>query len=186
MRDGDARCGRASGGRAPRGSAPPMSPSSAEVASSSSSSGASLRNARAMAMRWRCPPDRRTPRSPTIVSRPSGSSAMNSLQCAARAACQTSSSLASGRGVADVLDQRAVEQRDVLRHDRDGLAQALLRDLGDVLAVDQDAPRLDVVEALEQREDASILPPPEAPTRPTRWPVPMWKLRSSKIVGQSG
>ena len=34
-----------------------------------------------------------------------------------------------GPGVADVLDQRAVEQRDVLRHDGDGLAQALLRDL---------------------------------------------------------
>ena len=58
-----------------------------------------------------------------------------------------------GARVADVLDQRAVEQRDVLRHDRDGLAQALLRDLGDVLPVDQDAPRLDVVEALQEREE---------------------------------
>ena len=52
--------------------------------------------------------------------------------------------------------QRAVEQRDVLRHDGDGLAQALLGDLRDVLAVDQDAARLDVVEALQQGEDRRL------------------------------
>jgi hypothetical protein len=31
-------------------------------------------SARATAMRWRCPPDKVAPRSPTIVSSPSGSS----------------------------------------------------------------------------------------------------------------
>src|SRR5436190_2380602 len=58
-----------------------------------------------------------------------------------------------GPSVANVLHQRAMEQRDVLRHDGDGLAQALLGHLRDVLAIDQDAPRLDVVEALQQREE---------------------------------
>lgn len=46
--------------------------SSAEVASSSRRIGASLRNARAMAMRCRCPGDSFTPRSPMIVCTPSG------------------------------------------------------------------------------------------------------------------
>ena len=41
------------------------------VGSSSSTSGASRRNARASAMRWRCPADSRRPRSPSWVSKPS-------------------------------------------------------------------------------------------------------------------
>mmetsp|Transcript_2387 Transcript_2387/g.6022 ORF Transcript_2387/g.6022 Transcript_2387/m.6022 type:complete len:114 (-) Transcript_2387:1869-2210(-) len=41
--------------------------SSAEVASSRMMTGLSLSSARAMAMRWRWPPDSRAPRSPTMV-----------------------------------------------------------------------------------------------------------------------
>ena len=55
-----------------------LSASSEDVASSSSSSGASRRIARAMAMRWRWPPDSVTPRSPTAVSNPCGRRSMNS------------------------------------------------------------------------------------------------------------
>ena len=46
-----------------------------------------------------------------------------------------------------------MEQRDVLRNRADLLAQALLRDPGDVLAVDQDAAGVDIVEPLQQGED---------------------------------
>ena len=42
--------------------------STAEVASSSTRMRGSVRMARASANRWRCPPDRVTPRSPTTVS----------------------------------------------------------------------------------------------------------------------
>ena len=49
-----------------------------------------------------------------------------------------------------------MEQRNVLRHDGDGFAQALLRDARDVLAVDQDAARLHVVETLQQREQRRL------------------------------
>ena len=45
-----------------------LSASSALVASSSSSTGRSASSARAIASRWRCPPDSRTPRSPRYVS----------------------------------------------------------------------------------------------------------------------
>ena len=102
-------------------------------------------------MRWRWPPDSFTPRSPTMVAKPFGSASMKSQ----RAATAAASTFVIGRirpAVADVLHDRAVEQRDVLRHDRDRLAQAVLRDARDVLAVDQDAPALHVVEALQQRE----------------------------------
>ena len=71
--------------------------SSADVASSSSRIGAFFRIARAIAIRWRCPPESFTPRSPTIVSNPSGIASMKSVQRASRAAASTSSRLASGR-----------------------------------------------------------------------------------------
>ncbi len=45
-----------------------LSLSRLDVASSSSRMRGSLRTARAMATRWRCPPLSRTPRSPTMVS----------------------------------------------------------------------------------------------------------------------
>src|SRR5680860_193430 len=56
------------------------------VGSSSTRIGAFLRKARASEMRWRSPPDRVIPRSPTIESYPSGSFVMNSCALAARAA----------------------------------------------------------------------------------------------------
>ncbi|KAH0456963.1 hypothetical protein IEQ34_014870 [Dendrobium chrysotoxum] len=48
------------------------SASSALVASSSSKTGAFFSNALAIAIRWRCPPESCTPRSPTHVLYPSG------------------------------------------------------------------------------------------------------------------
>ncbi len=49
-----------------------------------------------------------------------------------------------------------MEQRNVLRHDADGLAQALLGDPRDVLAVDQDPADLHIVETLQQREQRRL------------------------------
>src|SRR5207244_11407405 len=48
---------------------------------------------------------------------------------------------------------RAVKQGYVLRNDRDGGPQALLRHPGNVLAANQDAPPMHIVEALQQREE---------------------------------
>ena len=49
-----------------------------------------------------------------------------------------------------------MEHRDVLRHHRDRLAQALLRDPRNVLAVDRDAAVLDIVEPLQQHEQRGL------------------------------
>ena len=49
-----------------------------------------------------------------------------------------------------------MQQRGVLRDHADLLAQAVLRHLRDVLAVDQDAPALDVVEAQQQVDDRRL------------------------------
>mmetsp|Transcript_5121 Transcript_5121/g.17069 ORF Transcript_5121/g.17069 Transcript_5121/m.17069 type:complete len:84 (+) Transcript_5121:3392-3643(+) len=71
--------------------------SSALVASSASSSLGERRNARAIATLCFSPPLSFTPRSPTIVSRPSGIKEMVPSSLAALAARATSSSDASGR-----------------------------------------------------------------------------------------
>src|SRR3569833_4009511 len=52
--------------------------------------------------------------------------------------------------VANVVVERGVEQDRVLRHDADGGAQALLRDVADVLAVDQYPAAVHVIEAEQQ------------------------------------
>ena len=59
-----------------------------------------------------------------------------------------------GSAVADILHDRAVEQGNVLRDNTDGLAQALLCDPSDILAVDQDPAVLRVVETLQQCEQS--------------------------------
>ena len=97
-----------------------LSASSDEVASSSSSSGASRRIARAMAMRWRWPPDSVTPRSPTCVSI-ALRQAVDELgrRAPARRRARSSASLASGRPKRMLSRDRGGEDRGVLRHQRD-------------------------------------------------------------------
>ena len=51
--------------------------------------------------------------------------------------------------VADILKHGAMKQQHILRHDRNRLVQAVLRQLGDVLAVDQHPTRAHFAEALE-------------------------------------
>mmetsp|Transcript_16529 Transcript_16529/g.64517 ORF Transcript_16529/g.64517 Transcript_16529/m.64517 type:complete len:491 (-) Transcript_16529:421-1893(-) len=58
--------------------------------------------------------------------------------------------------VGDVVGDRVVEQHRVLRHDADGPAQAGLRHLADVLTVDADGARVDVVEAVEQPRQRAL------------------------------
>jgi hypothetical protein len=82
----------------------------------------------------------------------------------------------------DVLDQRAMEQR--MSCGTTAMASPGSAITCGVLAIDQDAARLDVVEALHQGEDGGHRR--QASTSPTRCPVPISKLRFSKIVGQSG
>mmetsp|Transcript_42740 Transcript_42740/g.106580 ORF Transcript_42740/g.106580 Transcript_42740/m.106580 type:complete len:135 (+) Transcript_42740:512-916(+) len=66
--------------------------SSADVASSSSSTDGLRTIARAIATRCFCPPDSCTPRSPTIVPKPSEKAATKSSAFAVRAAASTAAS----------------------------------------------------------------------------------------------
>ena len=61
-----------------------------------------------------------------------------------------------GPAVEDVVAHRAVQQRGVLRDHADLRAQAVLRAVRDVLAVDQDAAAFDVVEAQQQVDDRRL------------------------------
>ena len=69
-----------------------FSTSRLEVASSSTRTGASFKMARAMAMRWRSPPDSRALRVPMGVSYLRGNAVMKSSARVRRAAARTSSS----------------------------------------------------------------------------------------------
>ena len=62
----------------------------------------------------------------------------------------------AGAAVGDVVFDGVVEEHRVLRDDADRLAQALLGDAADVLAVDRDAPGVDVVEAKEQARQRAL------------------------------
>ena len=61
-----------------------------------------------------------------------------------------------GPAVENVVAHGAVQQRGVLRDHADCLAQAVLRDLGDVLAVDQDAAGAQVVKAQQQVDQGRL------------------------------
>ena len=61
-----------------------------------------------------------------------------------------------GPAIADVVADRAVQQRSVLGHDRNLLAQAFLRHRRNVLAVDQDAPSLQIEKAQEQVDGGGL------------------------------
>ena len=108
-----------------------------------------------MAMRWRWPPESLTPRSPTWASKPrrpcQSSRRLDELERMGAGGGVAHFRIARARpAIADVVADRAVQQRGVLGHHGDMGAQALLRHPGDVLAVDQDAARLDLVEAQQQ------------------------------------
>ena len=75
---------------------------------------------------------------------------MNSCACASLRGRDDLGVARARAAVADIVADRAVQQRGVLRHHRDLRAQAFLRDVGDVLAVDQDAALFEVEEAQQQ------------------------------------
>ena len=58
--------------------------------------------------------------------------------------------------VGDVLADRAAEEEDILLHDADLAPQRGQRHVADVDAVDGDAPRVDLVEAGQQRADRRL------------------------------
>ena len=112
--------------------------------------------ARAMAMRWRWPPDSVTPRSPTGVSNFCGSAAMKSAACANSAARATSASLACGPAEADIVAHRGGEHHAVLRHQRDARTQVRRIEIGKAHAVERDAAGDRIVEAQQEMKDRAL------------------------------
>src|SRR3974377_1625767 len=61
--------------------------------------------------------------------------------------------------ISDIFQDRSVEQGNVLRDHGDGLAQALLGDASYILTVDRDAALLDIIEPLQEHEQARFSAP---------------------------
>jgi hypothetical protein len=90
------------------------------------------------------------------VAKPWGSASTNSRQPAKIRRLDDLGVGGVRPAVADVFHGRAVKQGKVLRHHGDGRPQAFLGDPGDVLPVDGDAAALEIVEALDQRQQARL------------------------------
>ena len=78
--------------------------------------------------------------------------------CGVRERCGTPNLLVGGvrPREADVVRDRAVEHRGILRHIRYDLAQRRLRDVGDRLAADEDLAALDVLESEQESRDGGL------------------------------
>ena len=95
--------------RRPRRMRASVEASTDAVASSRIRTRGSTASARAIASRWRCPPESVIPRSPMMVSYPSGSRWTNSCACASCAMRSTSAS--SRPGAPNVMFSRAVAEK---------------------------------------------------------------------------
>ena len=103
-----------------------------------------------MATRWRWPPDRLVPRSPTGELRPSGRAATSSASEACSIAACSSASDASGRAIRMLARRRVVEEIGVLRDQRDHAAQLVELVVAQVGAVQRDAAGIGIPEAHQQ------------------------------------
>ena len=111
---------------------------------------ACLTSARAIASRWRWPPDTFVPPWVIGASSPSSIASTKSRPWAISSACQSSSSVASGVAEAQVAGDGAREQERLLRDEPDPAPQVLAAHLADVDAVDQHLAAGGVVEARDQ------------------------------------
>ena len=133
-----------------------VSVSTEAVASSSTRIAGSRTSARANATSWRSPSERLPPRSRISSSRPARQPRDEAV--GPHGAQRAVDALARDRRVAqaDVLEQRAREEEDVLEHDADAGAQRARRVVAHVAAVDEDAPARHVVLPRDQVDDARL------------------------------
>ena len=133
------------------------------VGSSRMRIGASLRIARAIANRWRLPPESVVPRSPITVSYPCGRRADEAVGVCRDGGPLDVAAGGFGPAVGDVLCHAEREQERLLEHDGDVAAEVGELRVLHVDAVDQHAP----LPRIDQRgtSDTSVLLP--APVGPT-------------------
>ena len=108
--------------------------------------------ARAMAVRCFWPPERVRPRSPTLVSKPWGTSRI-SVRCGRLVAALTSSRSGVGAAEGDVLADGVGEEEGLLRDEADVVAESATREVADGLTVDEDGSGSGVVEARDQADE---------------------------------
>ena len=140
VRDDDRRAVAPSAGRARPAPAARFRRRARRSLRRASSKGASRSSARAIAMRWRWPPDSRAPPSPMNVSSPSGSARRNSSALASRAACHSCVVARVPIAVAQIVARARGEDHRFLRHHRDALANVGGIGVAQVDAVEQHAP----------------------------------------------
>ena len=116
----------------------------------------SASSARAIATRWRWPPESVNPRSPTSVSSPSGRSSSRPSSPARTAAAASLVVACLRARVGDVVAQRGGEQEGVVGHDGNLASQRGRVDLAHIGAVDEDGALVHVIEARDQHHERGL------------------------------
>ena len=132
------------------------SASSDEVASSSSNSGASRRIARAIAMRWRWPPDSVTPRSPSWRFEAAGQAADEFGGMGEIGGALDLGIGGVGPAEADVFARGGGEHHRILRHQRDARAHLARIGRPDRHAVERDRAGRRIVEPQQQMKQRAL------------------------------
>ena len=114
------------------------------------------RNARASAIRCRCPADSRVPRSPRRVAYPSGRAVTNACASACRAASSTAGAGRVRGAEADVVGDARVEQVGALGDVGDPVSPAVGRHVPERAVVDGDHARGRFGEPHQQAEQAGL------------------------------
>ncbi len=112
--------------------------------------------ARAMEVRCFWPPERVTPRSPTMVSKPLGNSRISVAMWAMVAASSTLLGGGVGDTEGDVLADGVGEEEGLLRDEADVLAQGVEGEAADGLAVDEDGAGGGVVQAGDEVDEGGF------------------------------
>jgi len=121
-------------------------------------------------MRWRWPPDSLTPRSPTGVAYPTGRAAMNSWAWAIRAATLDVRLARAGLAIADVVADGVGEEKGFLRDDAHEGAQRSDGQIADIVTIQEDPARLDIVKARHEVHQRGLAAP-DMPTKATISPL---------------
>ena len=115
-----------------------------------------MSTARAIAIRWRSPPDSVAPRSPITVSYPSGSAAMNSCALAVRAARLDLRPRRVGPAERDVFRDARRKEKRLLEHDGNLIAQAPDLQVAHVVSIDEHAASLRIEESRNETHERAL------------------------------
>lgn len=151
--------GYASGSPKPPGTKRSDSVSSAEVASSRIRIGGFFRMARAILIRWRCPPDNLPPRSPILVSYPSSLAMIKSWRIGDTGRLLDLFECSPFHSERDIIEKCVVKKNRLLVDIPHQAAQIVQGRITHIRSVDRYAPLVHIIETRQQIHQRALSRP---------------------------